>query len=272
MMFIFQIRCESNYNVVSFVAEPWNSFTGLSYIALAIPGVLYYTQLSIRHNINLSMHLYTLFNLAHLGFATTLFHATLQFEHQLMDKWAMHCLLSAGIVVAYTRCDPKSWLHQLNVIQSMFLGIVYWSIRENRDGIFVKGLDVVWSIYIMFGLAYLVYILQVMAVEVGKDCEKVFDQLFTSLAIAVFGWIIDILLCDVLQRQLPQQWGVPYLNYHGTLWHLGTCLAIWNIIQCQIAYQLAYEKIDVKLGYVCFVFPYVAIDDKKQNNDTVSNL
>lgn len=252
---------------------------------MGVVGLSYYIQLSIRHNIKLGLHLWTLCNMVHVGLVTTLFHVTLQFEHQILDKMGMYFLLSAGISVTYTRSDPKSWLHHLNVLQSTCLGIAFWSVKEDRDGTIMKGLTIVWSIYIGFGLTYLVYSLQFMAIEVGKDCEKVFDQLFTCLFIAVFGWIIDNVLCNILQTQLPQ-YGLIYLNYHGTLWHTGTCsfgylclrpssffvslclypfsVAIWNIIQCQIAFGIAVrEKIGIEIRHFCAVFPYIAIRGEK---------
>merc|ERR1719464_2201693 len=87
--------CESNYNWVSFMAEPWNTVTGLSYIMVGAATIPYYLRLSHAHDIDLSMYLYLLFTLFVVGFPTTVFHATLQYEHQLLDKLAMYFMTSA---------------------------------------------------------------------------------------------------------------------------------------------------------------------------------
>ena len=250
---------------MSFIAEPWNSITGLSYFVVGMTGAIYYSRLAIRHGVpmsNLWMHVYSLLCMASLGIATFVFHATLRWEHQVLDKIAIYFMFSGMIVTLYTRCDPKSRLYYLNIAQSIIFAVLFWYNKDDRDGMMIKTLKVIFGIHSVFGAAYIVYWTNTLAKKVGRSCEKVGDQMIMLMLIGLCGWIVDSTLCGLLQTRFPQY---SHFNFHGTFWHCGTCFVMHNCSQCTIAYTLTkvVKDIEIEFQTFCHVFSYIVIRDAK---------
>jgi hypothetical protein len=72
--------CEANYNVLDFVAEFWNSVSGL---AIAMSAIYFKANNKVKE-LN---RVFWLLNLVSLG--TILFHSTLLYEYQLLDEMPM---------------------------------------------------------------------------------------------------------------------------------------------------------------------------------------
>ena len=204
------------------MAEPWNTVTGLSYIVVGAVAIPYYYRLGRAHKVDLSIYLYGLAVEWFVGIATTTFHATLQYEHQLLDKISMHALVSGGFITMYTRCDPSFvFLHRLSRAQSLILGIAFWCTRNDRDSMIHQGVRTVWLITFAGQFFYILFTGAVMSRQCGKQIERLYNQCYTIWMISLVGWLMDNLLCDLLQQE---RFYIPYINYHGTFWHLGMSL------------------------------------------------
>ena len=81
--------CEQNYILSEYVAEYWNTLTGL---CLILSGIWYYKNYSSWINEN-HLHKYTFIRISALlvfvGIGTMLFHSTLYYPFQLLDELPM---------------------------------------------------------------------------------------------------------------------------------------------------------------------------------------
>lgn len=103
--------CELNYINSEYIAEYWNTITG---IFLIISGVMFYNlnkDLIMSNNIYIRQNFKNIYNLLILvGIGTMLFHGTLLYPFQLLDEIPMILLASQYIQI----------LLNLNIVQVMF--------------------------------------------------------------------------------------------------------------------------------------------------------
>ena len=103
--------CELNYINSEYIAEYWNTMTG---VFLIISGVMFYNfnkSLIMTNNIHIRQNFKNIYNLLILvGIGTMLFHGTLLYPFQLLDEIPMLLLASQYIQI----------LLNLNIVQIMF--------------------------------------------------------------------------------------------------------------------------------------------------------
>lgn len=253
--------CEANYRVTYYIVEPWNTITGLTYIFVTMILYPYYKQLTGKHNINIDNLLTLLIVLIPLGIATCLFHATLQYKHQLLDEFSMYYLISYGFATMYARCGNSN-LYNVSLISSSFLCVVLW-FTQRSSLILEIGRGI---LAISFSI-YFVYIFYVGATVSSqckdKICETLFDRCYSIWIVSIVFWWIDNVFCDLLQRDLVS-FNIPYLNYHGTIWHCGSCLGIYHFFHVLLSYMLVQQySVDIKVRSFAYIFPYITIPSKK---------
>ena len=98
--------CERNYIFSEFIAEPFNSGTSLIYIIVAVLSM----SAAKRHlppSVSNTDLLFLTMILICIGIGSTLFHASLLYDTQLLDEIPMHWLVSYASVMMYTRNDYK---------------------------------------------------------------------------------------------------------------------------------------------------------------------
>ena len=109
--------CEYNYLLSHYIAEPWNTITGSTYIIMGI--ILYpyyYNLLTVKNNININHLLPILIILIAVGIGTCLFHATLRYKMQLLDEFPMYFLLCYGFTTTYLRCRGNTNLYKVSLV------------------------------------------------------------------------------------------------------------------------------------------------------------
>eukprot|EP01084_Bolivina_argentea_P246120 411954_1 len=207
--------CEANYHFSYYIAEPWNTITGVTYILVGTILYLYYKQLTTAHNININHLLTLLLILIPLGLGTCLFHGTLQYEMQLLDEFPMYYFITYGFVLMYERCNVESKMYNLSLLFASIVCAIIWfteragSIHEIGRGILVISFSI-----------YFVYIFYVGATVSNQCknsvCEKLFNRCYAIWIVSIIFWFIDNVFCDLLQRDLVL-FHIPYLNYHATI-------------------------------------------------------
>ena len=252
--------CEYNYLLSHYIAEPWNTITGSTYIIIGI--ILYpyyYNLLTVKNNININHLLPILIILIAVGIGTCLYHATLRYKMQLLDEFPMYFLLCYGFTIMYLRCRGNTNLYNISLIfASMMCGMVWFSERYG----FIHELGRI-ILVLTFGL-FFVYIFYVGAAVSGqckdKQCEKLFDKCYTIWIISIACWLIENIFCDALRTNTI----IPYFNLHGTIWHLGSCLGIYYFFHVMLIYMMVEQySIDVKVNTFALIFPYINVKQKK---------
>jgi len=247
--------CENNYVVSEFIAEPWNTATSLVYTAMAIGVFPYYIRMGRAHGVNMKMYLRHLLPMFAMGFSSAAFHTTLQYEHQMMDKITMLFLAASSFAVMYSRGDHQSWAHLLSFAQSLAVTVVFWCSRADRPGLLHQGMRVVWFVSFVLFFCYQIVAGTRLVKQCGRRCEQLMDWCFLIWAFSLIGWICDTLLCDQLAR-----YNIPYLNYHGTVWHFGGSLGTHYIYHVAMACGLIMEqKQQIEIRYHFGIFPLISI-------------
>jgi len=103
--------CELNYIESEYIAEYWNSITGVFLIMSGILFNKFNKDLILQNNISIQDHFKKIYILLILvGVGTILFHSTLLYPFQLLDEIPMILLTSEYIKI----------LLRLNIVQTMF--------------------------------------------------------------------------------------------------------------------------------------------------------
>ena len=140
------------------------------------------------------------------------------------------------------------------------VGAETWYTRTDRDGdahqIMRGAMTVTFSV--MF--VYIFYSGAWMSAHCGKACERLFDQCYGIWIVSICCLLMDNVFCDLLRNDLI----IPYLNYHGTVWHLGSCLGIHYMLHVFMAFGLEeYGGVKPEIEWFCFIFPYLTIPSQK---------
>ena len=218
----------------------------------------YYKRLSAQHNVNVDkiLRLFFLYTLLVIG--TVLFHATLQYKMQRLDEMSMFVLISYASATIYTRCARDSPNYNLSLAVSSSVCLVVWFterhsfIHETARGILVT----------LFGSCF-IYVFYGGAVAssscANKVCEQLFDKCYVLFLVSLAAWLMDNVCCDLLQRDLPMFY-IPYLNYLGTVWHLGTCLGIYYYTNVALVYAFVeHYSLQIEVRWSAFVLPYIVV-------------
>lgn len=197
--------CEEDYITSQYVAEYYNSISGLAY---SLVGLWY---------LNTSLSKETCYSLIALGLSTSLFHGTMRYYGQMADELSM--LVLSYYLIKEVHTDMP--IELLGVIVSSYL----------------MAFDMFPIFFIMFfSLQCYLYLL---TDEVLKDFDddwkkvwisKLINYKNYSLLTGAFFWLIDIFLCDYLD-----------FKYYHALWHILTALSLW--FGCDILRIYKVEKL-----------------------------
>ena len=248
--------------MTNYIAEPWNTFTGFLYIVSGIILYSYYKKLSVKHNINISNLLTLLIIFIALGIGTCLFHATLQYKMQLLDEFPMFFLITYAFTTMYARCRNNTNLYTMCLIFATVLCCVPWF--TPRSHIIHELARIGMTIVFATCFIYIFYVGATVASQCkDKVCEKLFDRCFFIWIFSIVFWFIDNVFCDLLTTDLAQY--IPYLNYHGTAWHLGAGMGIYYFFHVLLCYMIVEQySMKVNINTFALIFPYITIPTNKK--------
>jgi len=201
--------CEANYRFSPYVAELFNTLSSLAIVGVGILGLVRYRK-----------KLETRFSLAFLAIATVglgsaLFHATLRFEHQMLDELPMLYLTLVMVFILLELRPERShgrWL-PLALAAHGILVTLLCSLTRGRLQFFV--------FHASFGSAeafalYRVYLLY--RASNRPRVRRLFRLGMSSYLGAVGLWFIDLRYCHFLSVTLPS-FGIPNPELHA-VWHV----------------------------------------------------
>lgn len=222
--------CEDDYVFTPYVSELWNSATSLC--LLVGPALAWKRATTWEVRLNLLL-------LAIIGVGSTLFHATLQYEHQLLDEVPMLCYI-VHTVSLLSRPDMSCplWIK----VGSLSLSVLLFA--TPRDAAIHEMGRMVLVLCFSSCFVWLAYSLAPVCAQLDAGTTAVADSEhgnksfpFTRLGqwaslvllLSVFAWLSDNLACEALHR-LP--FGLPYLQLHAVGWHIGIAFVCHSL--CQI--------------------------------------
>jgi dihydroceramidase len=205
-----------------YISEMWNSATSLCFLVGPALAWKRATIWEIRLNLLL---------LAIIGLGSTLFHATLQYQHQLFDEVPMLWYIVHTVSLLARR--------DMSCSRSIKVGLLALSVllfATPRDGTLHEVgrtvLVLVFSccfVWLSYSLAPVCAKLDTGAADGGFAYTKLGQLASIALLLSVFAWLCDNLACGALHK-LPL--GIPYLQLHAVGWHIG--IAFVCHCMCQI--------------------------------------
>ena len=211
-----------------------------------------------------------------IGIGSTLFHATLLYEAQLLDELPMHWLVSYASILLYTRNDWKvkvqrtSYFYTICTVFEAALVVILTNTQKNSS--FHQVLRLIMSASFGLEFVYLFYVGAKIGNEVyekdpnNRNYRKIneyYDKAFVFFVIALIGWLCDNWNCQILQNLKVFGMDLPYMHFHAILWHIGTCIGLHYFMLVVIAHRLVFEyDADMKCTTILGVLPFIRVDEK----------
>ena len=203
--------CEPDYVYTPYVAEMWNTTT--SFLFCIGPMLLWQQAHSWSVRLNLLL-------VVAIGLGSAAFHATLQYEHQLLDELPMIMYIIHTVALLSRRdvaCPRALWA--AGIVLSVLL------LSTDRENLAHKAGRVVMVlgfsgcfIWLASSLASVCADLDKRAGDSGYVCTRRYQSAALAVLLAICSWVTDNLGCQALHN-LP--YGLPYPQLHALMWHTG---------------------------------------------------
>jgi len=244
--------CEPNYIVSPYIAEFWNSISSLWLCVLAIFG-LYVSKLdSLDRRVPIAY-----LGLCIVGIGSTAFHATLLYEHQLLDELPM---IYSSLFFNY--CVLKELVPKRTLLIS---GLVLYGVLTTTAMLSFQDFP------ILHQLAYAVLVLIIVGrsaviTHYSKD-KKPYQHLyiyaFVSFGFGYLSWLLERKLCHNGQV-------IAGVQMHA-IWHILTGLGTYVWIQFMIIYTVQVKNTTKNPRYceihrLFRLIPYVRVKEGKKSN------
>ncbi|KAI8967726.1 ceramidase [Mycotypha africana] len=239
--------CEENYAHSYYIAEFWNTISSLAMVVLGLLGVALHHR-SLGWKLSISYLLIVV-----VGIGSVLFHATLQFEHQMWDEVPMvwtACYLLWVLLGEHGDYGKRKNSYGIGILLYCAFATYVTSMNKGTTQFFMFQTSFG---FVMWSDLYLVYQLYKKA---RPETLKLFQQGTVFLIFAITVWLIDSNLCFVYQY-LPN----PQLH---AWWHVLMCTSLhYFFVAC--GYESVWKeekKTNVRIGYCLGLIPFVQADDK----------
>ncbi|KAJ1987534.1 alkaline ceramidase ydc1 [Dimargaris cristalligena] len=254
--------CEENYVVCKYIAEFWNTTTNLTFVILALFGIV-----SSLRNLGEKRFVLCYLGMLMVGIGSWFFHMTLLYEMQLLDElpmiyctcFCLYSVLEMGHKPQYGIVLPLALLTYSGLVTAIYL--------YNRDPVFHQVSYALEVAVIVFRNAYLLSQIpdgHVNQDGTGRTVRSVLRSLFIQSAVTfLLGfalWNVDNAFCTQL-RFLRAQVGAPFdilFQLHGW-WHIFTALGCYLCILNTEYMRMAFlDKLtEFELSYLLGIVPYI---------------
>ncbi|CAO0790035.1 unnamed protein product [Mucor circinelloides] len=240
--------CEENYTHSYYIAEFWNTISSLAMVALGFLGVALHHK-SLGWRLSASYLLIVV-----VGIGSVLFHATLQFEHQMWDEVPMvwcACQLLWVLLdehgykgIGYTMCI-SIYCAFATYVTSMNKGTTQFFMFQTSFGL------------VMWTDLYFVY--QLYKNVKNEQVTRLFHQGCKFLALALGVWLFDSNFCFVYDH-------VPNPQLHAW-WHVLMCTSLHYFFVACGHETVVRDGEQAEIKYFLNVIPYVRKMGKKKHDE-----
>ncbi|KAI9256479.1 alkaline phytoceramidase family protein [Phascolomyces articulosus] len=238
--------CEENYTHSYYIAEFWNTVSSLAMVVLGLLGVTLHHR-SIGWRLTGSYFLIVV-----VGIGSVLFHATLQFEHQMWDEVPMvwtACYLFYVLLAehgyegdVYPICI-SIYCALATYVTSQSAGKIQFIMFQSSFGC------VMWSC--------LWFVLKMYRATKNQEIVRLFHRGAQFLALALGVWLFDKNLCFVYEK---------YHLFNPQLhawWHVLMCTSL-HFFYVACGYQVVLKE-KPQICYFGHLIPYVRVDKNKKD-------
>ncbi|KAI8886995.1 alkaline phytoceramidase family protein [Backusella circina FSU 941] len=241
--------CEENYTHSYYIAEFWNTISSLAMVALGFLGVaLHHKSLGWKLSPSYLM-------IVVVGIGSVLFHATLQFEHQMWDE----------VPMVWTAC----YLFWVLLDEFGYVGNVYTIAIALYCAFatFVTSSNSGTTQFIMFQVSFglvmwsdLYFVWKLYKNVSSNQIRELFHTGTKFLVLAIGVWLFDSNLCSVFEY-------IPNPQLHAW-WHVWMCTSLhYFFVAC--GHESVIRSGDKgRIKYFIGMIPYVDVIEEEKKKTT----
>mmetsp|Transcript_52579 Transcript_52579/g.87275 ORF Transcript_52579/g.87275 Transcript_52579/m.87275 type:complete len:303 (+) Transcript_52579:3-911(+) len=218
--------CEPDFVYSPAIAELWNTVTSLLFLVSPVSLWGRTRNWSVRLNLLL---------IVAIGVGSAAFHATLQYEAQLLDELPMIMYIAHTVALLSRRdvsCPPALWYSSLALSFLLFSTDREHPAHKASRAIMVLCFSGCF-IWLAFSLAPLCTQLDQRAGD-GYVYTRRYEYAALAVLVAILSWVIDNLGCQTLHN-LP--FGLPYPQLHALVWHTGMAFVCGSLCHAVLGKQ-----------------------------------
>ncbi|KAI9483377.1 MAG: ceramidase [Benjaminiella poitrasii] len=238
--------CEKNYTHSYYIAEFWNTISSLAMVALGFLGVALHHK-SLGWKLSFSYLLIVI-----VGIGSILFHATLQFQHQMWDEVPM---VWTACYLMWVLLNEHGFNNKLYAV-----GIAVYCAFATYVTSMNKGTTQFFMFQTSFGLVMwsdLYFVLKIYKQVKSKQVIQLFHQGALFLILAISVWLFDSNFCFVFNY-------VPNPQLHAW-WHVLMCTSLhYFYVACGHESAKRENKGKIEIKYFLNLIPFVNVAEKKQ--------
>jgi len=260
--------CERDYVVSEYVAEWWNTWTSLWYVAACLLSFRLHSMKDLGGPTAMALAA-----VGPLGLGSAAFHGTLRYTMQLTDEIPLYCVILLTVyALLHRHAMAPAW--QLGVTWASILvvaGPLLLTPRHSAPHEFSRG-------FMTYAFSAAMILMFVLVGRAGKEitqelrgrgmaeAEAAFgrmaDQSFLFMVGGELLWITDIFACASL-RSLP--YGLPYPHLHAFGWHGCTTIVVFQIVELLVLHRALFRRpkgatLAIKHLLPFGLLPYVSTD------------
>jgi dihydroceramidase len=236
--------CEANYTHTQYIAEFWNTVSSLAMVALGALGVVLHRK-SLGWRLSFAYLLIVV-----VGIGSVLFHATLQFEHQMWDEVPMVWTACYLLWVLLSEYNYKGWPYTVAIalycalatlVTSQSQGTTqFYMFQTSFGGVMWSCLWFVWKMY--------------RAASDKQEITGLFHRGAQFLVLAIAVWLFDKNMCFIYDTP-----GLFNPQLHAW-WHVLMCMSLhYFFVACGHQSTLSDKP---SIAYFAKLIPYVRSRDK----------
>jgi dihydroceramidase len=221
--------CEANYRYSPYICELYNTLSSFALVLAGLCGARFHWRVLERRFLLAFLALFT------VGIGSVAFHATLQFELQMLDEVPM---LWLALVMIYTLLENQPqrrfgpWFPALLVVHGALVSLLalstrgrveFWTFQVSFSSTEFYGLYRVWRIHRR---------------SRNASVHRLFRWGMGFYLVAIALWSVDTHLCSFVGVTLPS-WGLFNPQLHA-VWHVLVSMGFYSLVLL-----IAYDRFDV---------------------------
>lgn len=209
--------CEVNYELCSWIAEFWNSFSSLAIIAAGVIGVV----LSQRYGQGEMRFILAYLAIIGVGIGSVLFHMTLLRPMQILDEVPMIYAAQVMLFCILENDTRKRKYGSLLPVALCIHAVVVTALVT-----FTSGALQFYVFQVSFGsleLSTLALVARSAVAETDSVARRLYFRGFAAYALALLCWASDIHFCEFLRQMVPAN---PQLH---AWWHVLVSCGLYTL-------------------------------------------
>ncbi|KAJ3028003.1 UNVERIFIED_CONTAM: Alkaline ceramidase 3 [Siphonaria sp. JEL0065] len=257
--------CEENYVITHYIAEFWNTFSNLFFIAFALYGIETLKAIGAAE----VRHFMAFGSLIIVAIGSMCFHGTMWYNAQMADELPMiynGCIICFCLLQTFPEAKSKRFI--LGLLFTCYSAAVTGIYLTYKNPQFLALAHGVLTFSMVLFTPFQISRLQKRSPQFASNIVGLWDlykYAVSSYLAGIGSWTIDNQFCDLL-RDMRAKLGTPlgFLFELHVFWHLATAMGGYACILVMVYMRLlALGRKDMCLEWMHGVFPVLVLSSPK---------